>query len=177
MQHSYVVCPLPPLSFCLCDIAGSLAAGRWTAWPWRDKRTMAFPCRWTPSSSRPLGSWAGGPVSAPSLTTLSENTEPTSCFLPHWEVNKVDWQGFTLILLMHINTMKRWAFGHPRRSQPGWTRGLFPLQEIYQVTFYNLMKFYQVFILRNYSLDLVVSQRKCNYAVFVFVSLFFSNAD
>lgn len=75
---------------CLCDIAGSLAAGRWTAWPWRDKRTMAFRCRWTPSSSRLLGSWAGGPVSPPSLTTLSGNTEPTSCSLLHLEVNKVD---------------------------------------------------------------------------------------
>lgn len=83
-----VVCPL--LSVCLCDIAGSLAAGRWTVWPWRDKRTMAFPCRWTPSSSRPLGSWAGGPASTPSLITSSGNTEPTSCSLLHWEVNKLD---------------------------------------------------------------------------------------
>lgn len=32
-----------------------------------------------------------------------------------------------------------------------------------------LRKFYQVFILRNYSPDLVVSQRKRNYAVFMLV--------
>lgn len=82
-----------PLRVCLfvwhC-VAGSSAAGRWTAWPWRDKRTMAFRCHWTLSSCRPLGSWAGGQVSVPSLTTLSENTELISCSLLHLEVNKVN---------------------------------------------------------------------------------------
>lgn len=73
----------------LFGVSGSLAAGRWTAWPWRDRRTMAFPCRWTQSSYKPLGNWAGGPVWAPSLTTLSGNTGLISCSLPHWEVNNV----------------------------------------------------------------------------------------
>lgn len=79
-------------AFCLpsvfCDIAGSLAAGRWTAWPLRDRRTMALLCHWIPSFSRLLGSWEGGRVSVPSLTTLSGNTAPTSSSRQHWEVNE-----------------------------------------------------------------------------------------
>lgn len=105
---------------CLCwacarvaYIAGSSAAGRWTAWPWRDKRTMASPCRWTPSSCRPLGSWAGGPVSAPSLTTSSGNTEHTSCSRLHWEVNTVIW-------------CHAWGFWHPgvpeKKKKKDWRR-------------------------------------------------------
>lgn len=67
---------------------------------------MAFPCRWTQSSYKPLGNWAGGPVSAPSLTTLSGNTGPISCSLPHWEVNNVDRLRFQVMLYP----------GHTRKS-------------------------------------------------------------
>lgn len=93
---------------CVKYIAGSLAAGRWTAWPWRDKRTMAFLCRWTLSSCRPLGSWAGGPVSAPSLTTSSENMERTSCSRLHWEVNKVTRLWFYDII-GEFSTLGQWT--------------------------------------------------------------------
>lgn len=114
MQHSCCCFPLLTVSMCLCEIAGSLADGRWTAWPWRDKRTMAFPCLWTPSSSRPLGSWAGGPVLAPSQTTLSGNTGPTSCSLLHWEVNKEHSLWLSLLLLTCLKTwITRWCFRKP----------------------------------------------------------------
>lgn len=98
----------------LCNIAGSSAAGRWTAWPWRGRKTMAFPCHWTQSSSRPLGSWAGGPVSAPSLTTLLGNMEPTSCFLQHSEVNAVI---YGLLYSWLLLTYRWWA----RESVSRWT--------------------------------------------------------
>lgn len=89
LLHSHIVitcCNVRVKCVCLCDISGSLAAGRWTAWPWRGRRTMAFLCLWTQTSCRPFVSWAGGPVSAPSLTTSFGNTEPTSCSQRHWEV-------------------------------------------------------------------------------------------
>lgn len=87
------VCVCLCVRACVWCISGSLAAGRWTAWPWRDRRTMDFPCRWTQSSYKPLGNWAGGPAWAPSLTTLSGNTGPISCSLPPWEVNTADRRG------------------------------------------------------------------------------------
>lgn len=96
---------------CVACVSGSLAAGRWTAWPWRDRRTMAFPCRWTQSSYKPLGNWAGGPVSAPSLTTLSGNTGPISCSLPHWEVNNLDRLCFQVIVLVKMDMDTNTSFG------------------------------------------------------------------